>query len=172
MAQRVTPAIDERVLREQLVLLLEGTEAHMSFEEAVADFPDEAINARAPNVPYSAWHLAEHVRITQWDILEYVRDPEEHVSPRWPAGYWPKPDAEAAPDDFRRTVESFLADRAALAEIVRDPGTELTAVLTGTPGHTILREVTVVGNHNSYHLGEFAILRQVTDSWPRRRRRG
>jgi hypothetical protein len=170
VAQGVAPVIDERVLREQLVLLLEGTEAHMGFEEAVADFPDDAINARAPNVPYSAWHLAEHVRITQWDILEYVRDPEGHVSPRWPTGYWPARDAEATPDVFRRTVEGFLADRAALAEIVRDPATDLTAVLRGTPGHTVVREVTVVGNHNSYHLGEFAILRQVMRTWPKSHR--
>ena len=162
------PAVDE--LREQLVSLLHGTEAHMGFEEAVANFPEAAMNLPAPNVEYTPWQLLEHVRITQWDILEYVRDPQAHVSPKWPVGYWPKRSAETTPQGFRETIERFLADRAALAELVRDPSTDLLAVLPGTPGHTVLREVTVVGNHNSYHLGEFAILRQVMGTWAGGRR--
>jgi hypothetical protein len=153
-------------VRERLIALLDGADAHMGFEEAVADFPDEPMNERAPNVEYTPWHLLEHLRITQWDILEYIRDPQGHQSPRWPVGYWPKRDATTTPDGFRDTIRRFLADRAALEEIVRDPNTDLEAVLPGTPGHTVVREITVVGNHNSYHVGEFAILRQVMGTWP------
>ena len=47
-----------------------------------------------------------------------------------------------------------------------DPATDLLATIEGTPGHTILREVRVVGAHNAYHIGEFAILRQVMGTWP------
>jgi hypothetical protein len=169
MARASAPA-EVDILREQLISTVMGTEAHMSFEEAVADFPDDAINRRAPNVEYTPWHLLEHIRITQWDILEYIRDPQGHESPRWPVGYWPKRDAETTPDGFRKTIGDFLADREALAEIVRNPATDLLAVLPGTPGHTVVREATIVGNHNSYHVGEFAVLRQVMGTWGRRRR--
>jgi DinB family protein len=171
MARTAPAGAALEALREQLASLLHGDEAHMSFEDAVAAFPAEAMNERAPNVTYTPWHILEHLRITQWDILEYMRDPRGHRSPDWPVGYWPARDATTTPEGFKRTVEGFIADRAAVEAIVRDLATDLLAVLPGTPGHTVLREVTILGNHNSYHVGEFAALRQVMGSWPARRRR-
>ncbi|HEX2221156.1 MAG TPA: DinB family protein [Candidatus Limnocylindria bacterium] len=153
-------------LREQLLDLLDGHGAHMTFEEAVADFPDEAINRHPPNVPYTPWHLVEHLRITQWDILEYVRDPA-HRSPPWPVGYWPSPDATTTPAGFERSVASFLADRSALRALAADPSVDLVAPIPHTPGHSLLREVRIAADHNAYHVGEFAILRQVMGTWPR-----
>jgi hypothetical protein len=161
----------EDLLRRQLVSMIHGTEAHMAFEEAVRRFPEDAINLRPPNGEYTPWHLVEHLRITQWDILEYIRDAQGHVSPPWPVGYWPAPDAETTTAGFQASVEGYLADRAALEALVLDPATDLFAVLPGTPGHTVLREVVVVGNHDSYHVGEFAILRQVMGTWSGGRRR-
>ncbi len=152
-------------LRAQALALLDGEGAHMPFEEAVADFPAAAINARPPNVPYSSWQLLEHLRITQADILDYVRN-RDYVAPDWPADYWPAADATATPDDLAATIAGFLADRAALRAIVADSATDLLAVLPRTPGHTLLREVRVIADHNAYHLGEFAILRQVMGTWP------
>jgi hypothetical protein len=151
------------------VLLLSGRQAHMSFDDAVADFPAWAINQRAPNVGYTPWHIVEHLRITQWDIRRYVEDPVGHVSPDWPVGYWPAPDAETDEAGFRASVEGFRADLLELERIAEDPATDLFAVLEGTPGHTVFRELCVIGNHNSYHVGEFASLRQVVGSWPRER---
>lgn len=150
--------------RRQLVRGLRGADAHMPFEEAVAAFPDWAINHRPPNVGYTVWHLVEHLRITQWDILEYIRNPD-HGALEWPREYWPDPAAEATRDQFAASVESFLADRRALEAIAMDPAVELEAPIPHAPVHTIARELRVVANHNSYHVGELAILRQVTGSW-------
>jgi hypothetical protein len=141
----------------------------MSFADAVVDFPAWAINQRAPNVSYTPWHIVEHLRITQWDILRYVEDPVGHVSPDWPVGYWPAPEAETDAAGFAQSVEGFRADLAALEQIAADESVDLFAVLEGTPGHTVFRELCVIGNHNSYHVGEFAALRQVMASWPARR---
>jgi hypothetical protein len=163
MAQMTEP-LDEQ--RRQLILLLRGTQAHMSFDEAVAEFPAAAINARAPNVGYTPWHIVEHLRLTQWDILRYIEDPVGHVSPEWPVGYWPASDTETDEAGFQASVDGFRADLAALEAIVADPARDLFAVLEGTPGHTIFRELCVIGNHNSYHVGEFAALRQVMGTWP------
>jgi hypothetical protein len=153
------------ILRREVVALLEGRGAHMPFEEAVADFPREAINHRPPNVDYTAWHLVEHIRITQWDILEYIRDPD-YISPPWPSGYWPDPEATATPAKFADSVAATIADRTALRRIVMNPKTDLLAPLPANPRHTILREVRLVGDHTAYHAGEFAILRQVSGTWP------
>ena len=153
-------------LRRQLVQLLRGTQAHMGFDDAVADLPAWAINARGPNVTYTPWHLVEHLRMTQWDMLRYIEDPTGHVSPKWPIGYWPAPDAETDEAGFRASVEGFRADLRAMEAIALDERRDLYAVLEGTPGHTTLRGLMIIGNHNSYHIGEFASLRQVMGSWP------
>jgi hypothetical protein len=153
------------VLREQLLELLEGQGARMPFEAAVADFPDDAINRRPPNVAYTPWHLLEHIRITQRDMLDYIVD-RAYVEPSWPEGYWPTADATASRVDFARTIVEIRADEQTLRDLVADRSTDLLAVLPGTPGHTILREVRLVGEHNAYHIGEFAILRQVMGTWP------
>jgi hypothetical protein len=159
---------DSDILRRELIKLIDGVDAHMPFDEAVADFPDDAINRRPSGIDYTPWHLIEHVRITQADILDYIQN-RNYVESDWPEAYWPAPDATATPAEFARTVEGFKADRAALRDIVNDPSTDLTATIPGTPGHTILREVRVVGDHNAYHVGEFAILRQIMQTWPRDR---
>jgi hypothetical protein len=152
-------------LRALLVRLLEADDAHMTFEAAVADFPDDAINRRPPNVGYTPWHLVEHLRITQYDILEYVRNPA-WVSPDWPIGYWPHPDATASPVQFAASVAAFLGDRAALRDLVVDPVWDLVVPIAHTPGHTLLREILIVADHNAYHVGELAVLRQVMGAWP------
>ena len=152
-------------LREQLLALIDGRGAHMPFAAAVADFPDDAINRRPPNVPYTPWHLLEHIRIAQRDILDYIRD-RAYLAPTWPEEYWPAHDATATPEQLARTIEGFRSDRAALHDLVADPATDLLAVIPGTPGHTLLRELRLVADHNAYHLGEFAILRQVMGTWP------
>lgn len=153
------------VLRQQLLDLVDGHGAHMPFDAAVAEFPDNAINRRAPNVSYTPWHLLEHLRITQRDILDYIRN-RDYQAPNWPEDYWPAPDSTATPEQFRATVGGFKDDRAALHDLVADPATDLLAPIPGTPGHTILREARLVGDHNAYHIGEFAILRQVMGTWP------
>src|SRR6266545_3917305 len=96
--------MDQDVLRRQLAELLDGVGAHMPFDEAVADFPDDALNQRPPNVDYTPWHLLEHLRLTQADILDYVTN-EAYVEPSWPVDYWPSPDALATRAMFdRRSV--------------------------------------------------------------------
>jgi hypothetical protein len=157
--------MDMDALRRQLADLIDGVGAHMPFEEAVEDFPDEAMNRRAPNVDYTPWHLIEHLRLTQLDILQYVTDPA-YEEQTWPDDYWPDKAATATHDVWDATIRDFLADRATLRALVADPGRDLFAVIPGSPGHTLLREIRIDADHNAYHVGEFAILRQVMGTWP------
>lgn len=153
------------IVRAQLVELIDAVGAHMPFEAAVASFPAAGMNRVVPNGVYTPWHLLEHIRFAQADILDYIRNPT-YLEPTWPDNYWPARDAVATPADFARTIDDFRRDQAALRELVVDPAADLTATIPGTPGHTILREIRVVGAHNAYHLGEFAILRQTMGTWP------
>src|SRR5206468_11940832 len=106
---------------------------------------------------------------TQADILDYIVN-RDYVEIAWPREFWPSRAATATPEQFAETIASFRRDLAALRAIVADPATDLFATIPGTPGHTILREVRVVGDHNSYHVGEFGVLRHVMGTWPPDRR--
>jgi DinB superfamily len=157
--------MDTQALRAQLAELLDGIGAHMPFEEAVADFPDDAINARTANIEYTPWHLLEHLRLTQADMLDYLTNPE-YLEPAWPATYWPDRETTATRAEFDATIQAFLVDKATLRAMVMDPARDLFAVIPGTPGHTLLREVRIDADHNAYHVGEFGILRQIMGTWP------
>jgi hypothetical protein len=158
----------DKVAREQLLALLRGGNSHMGFDAAVADFPEESINRKPPNVPYTPWHLIEHMRITQWDILEFIRNPD-HVSPDWPEGYWPARDKQADKARWEKSIRDFHADLKALQDLVADPNTDLFAPIPHATDYNILREILVVSDHTAYHTGEFAILRQVMGTWPSNR---
>jgi len=154
----------DQVVREQLNHLLRGGNAHMTFDQTVADFPTEAINRQPPNIPYTPWHLIEHLRIAQWDILEFIRNPD-HISPDWPVGYWPHPDQKAGWTQWENTIQLFQADLKALQDLVADPNTDLYAPIPHAPTYTIFREIVLVADHNAYHIGELAILRGVMGLW-------
>ncbi|HML24590.1 MAG TPA: DinB family protein [Aggregatilinea sp.] len=156
---------DDTVLRQQVLALLRGGNAHMTIDDAVADFPLDRINERPPNVSYSPWDLLEHIRITQWDILEFTRDPN-HVSPSWPDGHWPAPGEQADPLKWQATINAIHADLRSFEDIVQNPAIDLTADIPHAPGYTVLREALVIADHNSYHIGEFGILRQIMGTWP------
>ncbi len=157
-----------KVLREELLALLRSGNAHMGFEGAVAEFPIEHINSKPPNVPYTPWHLLEHMRIAQWDILEFIRNPD-HVSPPWPEGYWPPQDAQADETQWAQTINDFRADLKTIQDLVTNPNTDFFAPLPHAKDYTIFREIVLVADHNAFHSGEFAILRQVMDTWPANR---
>lgn len=154
----------DQVVREQLLALLIGGNAHMTFEQAVADFPPEHFNTKPPNVTYTPWHILEHLRIAQWDILEFIRNPE-YISPEWPEGYWPDPTEMIDQEGWENTNNAFLSDLGSLRDIVKDPETDLYAEIPHAPGYTIFREILVVSDHNAYHIGEFGVLRQVMGTW-------
>ena len=116
-------------------------------------------------MPHSPWRLLEHLRIAQWDILEFSRNPS-HVSPPWPVGYWPNGDAPPDALAWDRAVDAFRADLAAMCELVNDSATDLFAPLPHGDGQTVLREALLVADHNAYHLGQLVVVRRLLGCWP------
>jgi uncharacterized damage-inducible protein DinB len=151
-------------LRQELIGLLKGGQAHAEFKDAVEDFPAELRGRRPDGAPHSAWELLEHMRIAQWDILEFSRDPD-HKSPKFPDGYWPKspepPDKEA----WDRTVQHFEKDMHSMCALVADESTDLTARIPHGTGQTILREALLAADHNSYHLGQLVLVLRILGHW-------
>jgi hypothetical protein len=157
---------EDRSLRDHLLELLRGGSAHLDFEQAIGGLPPGLRGARAPSLPHTVWELLEHLRLAQWDILEFSRNPD-HVSPQWPQGYWPE--TEAPPDDaaWERSVESFRGELQEMQDLAADPQTDLHAKIPWGDGQTILREVLLVADHNAYHFGQIVSVRQALGAWGR-----
>ncbi|HWF91819.1 MAG TPA: DinB family protein [Terriglobales bacterium] len=151
-------------LRKHLTKLLESSEAHTDFETAFKKLPLELQGKKPEGADHSAWELLEHMRIAQWDIVEFTRNPK-HKSPEFPKGYWPK--KSSPPDDaaWGRTVKAFQSDLKAMVEIVTNPAHDLFAEILHGDGQTILREVLVLADHNAYHLGQLVQLRKQLGAW-------
>ena len=151
-------------LREHLLYLLKGGGAHLNFDKAIADLPPELRGAKPPGIPHTPWRLLEHLRIAQWDILEFTRNPR-HVSPPWPEGYWPAGDAAPNAEAWDRSVTAFRADLQAMQDLVAHPATDLFAPLPHGEGQTALREALLVADHNAYHLGQMVVVRRLLGAW-------
>ncbi len=151
-------------LRAELDRVLSGQGAHADFDAAVAGLPAKLRGVKPEGAPHSAWELLEHLRIAQWDMLEFSRD-RKHVSPAWPEGYWPKtaePDSASAWD---RSVKSFHRDLKAMRELVSNPQSDLFTPLPHGDGQTLLREALQLADHNAYHVGELIFLRRLLGAW-------
>jgi len=152
-------------LREQIVYLLKGGGAHVRFEDALEGFPAGLRGTFAKGLRHTAWQLLEHVRIAQWDILEFSRNPR-HVSPDFPGGYWPKTPAPSSDADWQKSVKDFSRDLAAAVQLVRNPRINLFRKIPHGDKQTVLREALVLADHNSYHLGQLVDLRRALGVWP------
>jgi hypothetical protein len=152
MATNKLSADNDESLRDHLLSLLRGGNAHISFDDFIAAFPVERCGQRIEGLPYTASQVLEHMRIAQWDILEFCRDPK-HVSPKWPEGYWPKPDEPGNAKLWMESVEKFRTDLKQMGDLVSDLSTDLFATIPHGTGQTILREALLVADHNAYHLG-------------------
>ncbi len=152
-------------LRKHLVYLLRGGGAHVDFDTAIAKLPPKLHGAKPPGIPHTPWRLLEHMRIAQWDILEFSRNPK-HVSPDFPSGYWPKGDAPPDSGSWAQSVKSFRRDLKEMEALVVRPSTDLFAPIPHGDGQTILREALLVADHNAYHLGELVTVRRLLGAWP------
>ncbi len=157
-------ADENRALRAHLVYMLGENGSHLPFDKVVADWPARLRGVQPVGAAHTAWQLLEHLRIAQWDILEFSRD-AKHVSPEFPAGYWP---ATAEPPDtgaWDKSIAAFRAHHAEMVKLVKDPATDLFARIPWGDGQTILREALVSADHASYHVGQLVLLRRMLGIW-------
>jgi hypothetical protein len=151
--------VRDKALRDHLLYLLKGGGAHATFEAAIGDWPVQLAGAKVANFPHTAWMLLEHMRLAQWDILEFSRS-STHVSPAWPEGYWPASEAPSNEKAWTASMAAFKKDLRTMTRVVSDPKIDLYARIPWGDGQTILREALLVADHNAYHLGQLVMLRK------------
>jgi hypothetical protein len=158
------PQDPNQSLREHLFELLTGGHAHAKFEDAIKGLPATLRGTKPENFPHSPWMILEHLRIAQWDILEFSRG-EKHKSPKWPEGYWPKEEAPPTEAAWKRSVDQFESDLNAMKDLVKNPKTDLFSKIPWGDGQTILREALLVADHNAYHVAQLVDVRRLLGAW-------
>lgn len=151
-------------LREHLVYLLNGGGAHVQFNDAVKNMPEELRGVRPDRFPHSAWMLLEHLRLAQWDILEFCRN-AKYKAPEWPKDYWPKKEAPPSGAEWNRSIKQFHNDTQSMKDLVSNPKTDLFARIAWGDGQTILREALLVADHNAYHIAQLVDVRRLLGVW-------
>lgn len=158
--------MDDRALKKQLQKFMNWHDAHADWKAALAGLAPGDRGTRPAGSPHSPWELLEHARIAQHDILEFCRNPE-HVSPGWPSGYWPRNPGPPNAAAWSKSVAGLGRDREALGKLAADPKTDLFRPIAHGDGQTILRELLLAADHNSYHLGQFVLVRKLLGGWRR-----
>jgi hypothetical protein len=157
-------ATEDKALRQQLIELLRGRNAHADFEQAIGGLPPKLRGVQPDGQPFTSWRLLEHLRIAQWDILEFSRN-AKHVSPKWPEGYWPGEAGPPSAGAWTKSVATFRADLKAMQALVKNPKSDLLAPIPGGTGQNILREAMLLADHNAYHIGQLILLRRLLGAW-------
>ena len=153
-----------QTLIKNLVDLIEKGNAHVSLDNALERMPFLLLGERPGNLPYSIWQLAEHIRIAQWDLLEFSRN-SKHVSPKWPDEYWPKETAPKSEDEWQKCIQQIKDDRKSFIELIKNSGDDLYKPFDYGSGQSLLKEAMVLADHNSYHTGEIIIIRRLLNAW-------
>jgi hypothetical protein len=153
-------------IRTQVVALLRGGQAHITFDDAIKDFPVEKRGLIPEGLPYSAWQIVEHIRITQRDILDFSAPPTGGYQPlEWPAGYWPKSPVPPSEHAWDVSIAAIRKDLDAFESLISRPEADLYKPFRWGEGQNLLREALLIGDHTSYHLGELVVLRRLLGIW-------
>jgi len=156
--------MNDKPIREHVLYLLRDGGAHANFEAAVKGLPVNLRGKRPKGAEHSAWEILEHMRLAQWDILEFSRN-AKHASPKWPEGYWPKTAAPPSAAAWAKSVRAFRQDLESMCTLVEDPSVDLVAAIPHGDGQTVLREALLVADHNAYHLGALVLVRRLLGAW-------
>ena len=154
----------DTIIRKQIAQFLEESHAHAGFDAAVKDFPPELRGRKPDGFPHTAWQLLEHLRLAQWDILEFSRD-GRHKSPKWPEGYWPESEAPPSEKAWDDSVRRFKAERRAMQKLVLDKSRDLSAIVPHAQSQTLVREALLLMDHNAYHVGQIVVIRRLLGAW-------
>jgi len=155
---------DLPALREHIIELLSGGQAHVSFDDAVKGFPPHLIGIRPEGAPHSAWELVEHIRIALEDIVAFSRS-ADHQSPPWPKGYWSSSPSPKNERDWQNSLSAIRENMTAFEALLNDPEQDLFRKLPWGEGQTLLREALLISDHNAYHLGQLVLVRKLLGSW-------
>jgi uncharacterized damage-inducible protein DinB len=156
-----------QALRKELRALLEGGQAHATFDDAVSGFPEKLRGAVPEGLPYSAWQILEHIRIAQRDILDFSKNSDGSYKPRrWPEDYWPKDPEPPSAEAWEESIQQVREDRKAFEKLLKSADdAALVEAFAWGEGQSLLREALLIADHAAYHIGEMIVIRRLLGAW-------
>jgi len=156
---------NRKIIVDELVSLINKGNAHAAFEDTVENVSLDLLNKMPDGLPYSVWQMTEHIRITQWDIVEFCID-ANHKSPKWPEEYWPeKEEIKITEEQWQNSLKQIAADRKRFIDLLNDPATDLYTPFLHGSGQNLLREALLIADHTSYHTGQIIVIRRLLNDW-------
>lgn len=156
---------NRKIIVDELVSLINKGNAHAAFEDTVENVSLDLLNKMPDGLPYSVWQMTEHIRITQWDIVEFCID-ANHKSPKWPEEYWPeKEEIKITEEQWQNSLKQIAADRKRFIDLLNDPATDLYTPFPHGSGQNLLREALLIADHTSYHTGQIIVIRRLLNDW-------
>lgn len=155
---------NNEIVVEQLISLLTQGNAHVTFEQSVDDIPFDILGVKPGNLPYSIWQLVEHVRIAQWDILEFSRS-SNHTSPKWPDEYWPSETSPASSEAWQKSLEQIQSDKMQFIQLLTAQNADLYSPFQYGDGQNLFREALLIADHTAYHTGQIILIRRLLNNW-------
>jgi uncharacterized damage-inducible protein DinB len=151
-------------LRHGLIDFIDRPYTHASLKEVLENFPEKLINEKPSGVPYTFWQLVEHIRISQFDMIDFMTN-SNYKEMEWPKDYWPDASLKATVNMWNEAIAQFYRDLDKMKKIIEDPAIDLLTPIPHGTGQTILREVLQVIDHNGYHLGQLVVMMRAVGAW-------
>jgi len=152
-------------LRLQLARVLDWEEAHVGFDKAIDGLPPDKRGALAPGIAYSVWQLVEHMRLAQFDVLDFCLNAKYVHDRTWPDDYWPKAKAPADEAAWSGSIAACTRSRERLQQLALEVEDLTRSVPTGKPNQTYLRAILLAADHVSYHVGQLVAVRKALGVW-------
>src|SRR5262245_29876284 len=154
-----------------LIALFYGNGAHANTLACVEDVDLELAGRRADNFPHSIWQLVNHMNF--WMAYELKRIwNEKPVYPAHASESWPTKAAPSSEEDWQEAISLFRDLLATLAKLADSPPGCLAQEVGATHQDHTKRSSSLLAVlwqtlvHNSYHIGQVAMLRRTFGRWP------
>ncbi len=154
--------------------LVYGKGAHVDPVACVEDISAELAVQVVEGYPHSIWQIVEHMSYwMEYDLGKIAG--ENPVYPDRAIDSWPSHPGPAIEAQWQAATRRFGELLARLAELSESETESLERIIRNigpehaprqSTVHTMLWQVAV---HNSYHVGQIALLRRQLDTWPPRR---
>lgn len=153
---------NDEALRAHLTALLISESAHINFDPAVVNVPDDLQGKLLTGAAHTPWQVLEHMRITQRDVLDRIGNANHRVL-GFPDEYWPPSAAPRKNESWDASIAAFHADQKALADVIAKA--DLFGKTRPNSDSILIDDLFMLVDHNAYHLGELILLRRLLGAW-------
>ncbi|RIV29255.1 DinB family protein [Alicyclobacillaceae bacterium I2511] len=160
MDEKVIQLFDS--LKTAVVNGLYGRMAHVSPDAAFEALDWKSVNEKPGGATHSIWEILHHLIYWQNYCL-YLLDGGSPTSPEHAAESWICPEKPVNEKHWLDTIARFMSGLSSAEEASL---IDLEGTILAKPQESRIEVLESLIGHNSYHLGQIVMLRQLLGAWP------